>query len=157
MLDLPWEFRDFAVGLDFRGELLKGAPNSPRTQREALLHLVFPDTFEAIVSVDHKANIAKTFANLAPDPEEDIDRRLAQIRPAIEAEYGYGGISFYRPELRVHWDDNYTPDLCGTGDPDLDPPVATGDPWSPLTPRSWPRNCFGRAPGCRYPPRGTVH
>ena len=29
-------------------------PNSYRTQREALLHLVFPDTFEAIVSSNHK-------------------------------------------------------------------------------------------------------
>ena len=114
LLDHPWEFRDFAVGLDFRSELLKGAPNRPRTQRESLLHLVFPDTFEPIVSVDHKAEIAKTFANLVAAPEEDIDRRLAQIRPAIEAEYGYGDISFlsfYTPELRVRWDDNYKPDL----------------------------------------------
>ena len=117
LLDRPWEFRDFAVGLDFRSELLKGAPNRPRTQREALLHLVFPGTFEPIVSVDHKANIAKTFANLIADPEEDVDRRLAQIRPAIEAEYGYGGssfFSFYGPEIRARWDDNYTPDLWDT-------------------------------------------
>ena len=117
LLDHPWEFRDFAVGLDFRSELLKGAPNRPRTQREALLHLVFPGTFEPIVSVDHKASIAKTFANLVADPEEDVDRRLAQIRPAIEAEYGYGGssfFSFYGPEIRARWDDNYTPDLWET-------------------------------------------
>ena len=114
LLNHPWEFRDFAVGLDFRSELLKGAPNRPRTQREALLHLVFPDTFEPIVSVDHKADIAKAFANLVTAPEEDIDRRLAQIRPVIEAEYGYGDISFlsfYIPELRARWDDSYTPDL----------------------------------------------
>ena len=117
LLEHPWEFRDFAVGLEFRSELLKGARNRPRTQREALLHLAFPDTFEAIVSVDHKTNIAKTFANLVADPEEDVDRRLAQIRPAIEAGYGYGDtsfFSFYRPELRVRWDDNYTPDLWDT-------------------------------------------
>ena len=117
LLDRPWEFRDFAVGLEFRSELLKDARNRPRTQREALLHLVFPDTFEPIVSVDHKESIAKSFANLTADPEEDIDRRLAQIRPAIEAEYGYGGnsfFSFYSPELRARWDDNYTPDLWDT-------------------------------------------
>ena len=72
LLDHPWEFRDFAVGLDFRSELLKGDPNRPRTQREALLHLVFPDTFEPIVSVDHKANIAKTFANLVPIPRRTL-------------------------------------------------------------------------------------
>ena len=117
LLNRPWEFRDFAVGLEFRSELLKGARNRPRTQREGLLHLVFPDTFEPIVSVDHKESIAKSFANLAADPEEDVDRRLAQIRPAVEAEYGYGDssfFSFYSPELRVHWDDNYTPDLWKT-------------------------------------------
>ena len=126
LLDRPWEFRDFAVGLEFRSELLKGARNRPRTQREALLHLVFPDTFEPIVSVDHKESIAKSFANLAADPEEDVDRRLAQIRPAVEAEYGYGDssfLSFYSPELRARWGDNYTPDP--------DPPVPTCDPWSP--------------------------
>ena len=117
LLNRPWEFRDFAVGLEFRSELLKGARNRPRTQREALIHLVFPDTFEPIVSVDHKESIAKSFANLAADPEEDVDRRLAQIRPAVEAEYGYGDssfFSFYNPELRARWDDNYTPDLWDT-------------------------------------------
>ena len=117
LLDLPWEFRDFAVGLEFRSELLKGAPNRPRTQREALLHLVFPDTFEPIVSIEHKESIVKTFVNLVADPEEGTDRRLAQIRPAIEAEYGCGGnsfLSFYSPELRARWDDNYTPDLWDT-------------------------------------------
>ena len=114
LLDNAWEFRDFALDVDFQSELLQGASNRSRTQREALLHLVFPDTFEAIVSVDHKANIANSFADLVPAPEEDIDRRLAQIRPAVEAEYGYGDISFfsfYKRELRVRWDDNYTPDL----------------------------------------------
>ena len=117
LLDHPWDFRDFAVRLDFRSELLKGAPNRPRTQREALLHLVFPDTFEPIVSVDHKANIARSFATLVADPDEDVDRQLAQIRPAIGAEYGYGDISFfsfYSPELRARWDDNSTPDLWDT-------------------------------------------
>ena len=132
LLGDAWEFREFALGLDFRSKLLQGASNGVRTQREALLHLVFPDTFEPIVSVDHKANIARTFATLVAGPEEDIDRRLAQIRPAIEAEYGYGDVSFfsfYRPELRARWDDNYTPDLWDTPDPA--PPVPARDPWSP--------------------------
>ena len=117
LLGDAWEFREFALGLDFRSKLLQGVSNGVRTQREALLHLVFPDTFEPIVSVDHKESIAKTFANLVADPEVDVDRRLAQIRPAIEAEYGYGGtsfLSFYSPVLRARWNDNYTPDLWDT-------------------------------------------
>ena len=114
LLDNAWEFRDFAMRLDFRSELLRAASNRPRTQREALLHLVFPDTFEPIVSVDHKENIANSFAELVAAPEEDIDRRLGQIRPVIEAQYGQSDssfLSFYSPGLRVQWDDKYTPDL----------------------------------------------
>ena len=111
LLAAPWEFRDFAVGLDFQSDLLQGAPNRPRTQREALLHLVFPDTFEAIVSVDHKEKIATSFANYVTAPAENVDRRLEQIRPRIEAQYGNSDYSFYRPEIRVQWDDDFKPDL----------------------------------------------
>ena len=114
LLDDPWEFRDFAMQLNFRSKLLQIAPNRPRTQREALLHLVFPDTFEPIVSVDHKQNIANSFAQLVTAPDEDIDRRLKQIRVVIEAQYGPSDssfFSFYSPGLRVQWDASYTPDL----------------------------------------------
>ena len=84
----PWVFKDFVVGREFRSKTLTDEPNSYRTQREALLHLVFPDTFEAIVSSNHKHWIAGAFAKLVEEPAEDVDRRLAQIRPEIEARYG---------------------------------------------------------------------
>ena len=87
LLDDPWEFRKLAMQLDFRSKLLQIAPNRPRTQREALLHLVFPDTFEPTVSVDHKENIARGFAQHVTAPDEDVDHRLKQIRAAIEAQY----------------------------------------------------------------------
>ena len=105
----PWEFRDFARGLDFRSALLKNSPNRSRTQREALLHLVFPDIFEAIVSVDHKDKIAESFAKFVTQPEENVDRRLEQIRPRLEAQYGSTEDHFYysKPEVRRQWDDNY--------------------------------------------------
>ena len=103
----PWEFRDFARGLEFRSELLKVPSNRPRTQREALLHLVFPDTFEAVVSVDHKEKIAKSFEKFVTEPEENDDRRLEQIRPKLEAQYGSSDHLFYKPEVRAHWDDGY--------------------------------------------------
>ena len=74
--------------LEFNSVLLTGEPNSYRTQREALLHLVFPDAFEAIVSSNHKHWIAGAFAKFVEEPAEDVDRRLAQIRPEIEARYG---------------------------------------------------------------------
>ena len=105
LLANPWEFRDFAGGLEFRSELLKVSSNKPRAQREALLHLVFPDTFQAIVSVDHKEKIAKSFEKFVTEPQENDDRRLEQIRPKLEALYGNSDHLFYQSEIRARWID----------------------------------------------------
>ena len=107
----PWAFKDFVMGRDFRSKTLTDEPNSYRTQREALLHLVFPDTFEAIVSSNHKHWIAGAFAKFVAESAEDVDRRLAQIRPEIEARYGSGDDVYYRSEVRAVWDDRYSSDL----------------------------------------------
>ena len=107
----PWVFKDFVMGREFRSKTLTDEPNSYRTQREALLHLVFPDTFEAIVSSNHKHWIAGAFAKFVEEPAEDVDRRLAQIRPEIEARYGSSDHFYYRPEVRALWDDKYSSDL----------------------------------------------
>ena len=109
----PWEFKDFATGLEPRSALLTDEPNSYRTQREALLHLVFPDTFEAIVSSAHKQWIAGAFAKSLGEPAEDVDRRLAQIRPEVEARFGAVDSVYYQPEIRALWDAKYAPDLWG--------------------------------------------
>ena len=111
LLTDPWAFKDFVLGLEFNSVLLTGEPNSYRTQREALLHLVFPDAFEAIVSSNHKHWIAGAFAKFVEEPAEDVDRRLAQIRPEIEARYGDDDYVYYRPEVRALWDDKYSSDL----------------------------------------------
>ena len=107
----PWAFKDFMIGREFRSETLTKEPNSYRTQREALLHLVFPDAFEAIVSSNHKHWIAGEFAKLIEEPDDDVDRRLAQIRPEIEARYGSDDYIYYRPEVRALWDDKYSSGL----------------------------------------------
>ena len=106
----PWELKRFAMALKFRSATLHGNPNRPRAQREAMLHLVFPDTFEAIVSVDHKEKIANAFSKMVTQPSDDVDQRLQQIRPRLDAQFG-GGTHLYEPEIRTHWDDNYKPDL----------------------------------------------
>ena len=111
LLTDPWAFKDFVMGLEFNSVLLTGEPNSYRTQREALLHLVFPDAFEAIVSSNHKHWIAGAFAKFVDEPAEDVDRRLAQIRPEIQARYGTSDHFYYRPEVRALWDDKYSADL----------------------------------------------
>ena len=76
-----WAFKDFVLGLEFNSVLLTGEPNSYRTQREALLHLVFPDAFEAIVSSNHKHWIAGAFAKFVEEPAEDVDRRVGADPP----------------------------------------------------------------------------
>jgi len=78
LLEDPWAFKTFA-----RDQSVPAA----QSQREALLHLVHPDTFESIVSEDIKGRIAKTFADDAgSDP--DVDRRLLEIRHALSEKYG---------------------------------------------------------------------
>ena len=84
----PWEFKDFATRVNFRSETMVGQLNRARLQREALLHLVFPDTFEGTISVVQKEKIAKAFANYVTQPTEDVDRKLAQTRLKLEAQYG---------------------------------------------------------------------
>ena len=112
LLNNPWEFKDFVTRLNFRSETMRGQLNKARTQREALLHLVFPDTFEGILSVEHKVKIAKAFANYVTQPMEDVDRKLAQIRLKLEDQYGISDDLYYsHPEIRAQWDDKYKPDL----------------------------------------------
>ena len=108
-----WAFKDFVTSFNFRSALLQSAPNRPLTQRESMLHLVFPDTFEAIVSGPHKRSIASAFANLVTQPTDDVDRQLEQIRPALEAKYGSRNWLFYRPPVEAMWR-----------------PVDEPDPWS---------------------------
>ena len=95
----PWAFKDFLATVH---------PNKQRWQREALLHLVFPDTFESIVYVDHKEWIARTFEHLVTEQTEDVDRKLVQIRRGLEAKLGRD-FDFYDPDIRTYWATNYNP------------------------------------------------
>ena len=111
MLADPWQFKDFAGHFDFRGILFDGRANSHRAQLEALLHLVFPDAFEAIVSVDDKNKIAgaNALARYVTKSTDDVDRRIAQIRPPLEAKYGSRDHFFYQPEIEKQWRDGDSP------------------------------------------------
>ena len=74
-----------------------------RAQRDAILHLVFPDDFEGIVSAEHKTRIANAFAGYVTDTTDDVDRKLQQIRPHLEERYGKN-IHLYEPVIRSIWD-----------------------------------------------------
>lgn len=93
LLEDPWAFKEFVVRVDV---------SAAYTQREALLHLVHPNVFEPIVSHRHKSEIAKAFAELADPGEEDVDRRLAAIRPRLTERFG-PGYRYYAPDVVGTW------------------------------------------------------
>ena len=86
LLDDPWAFKDFVMDLHLQSAMFRDHQNTPRAQRHALLHLVHPDTFEPIVSAIHKDKIAAAFERLVEDPEQDVDRKLQEIRADRERE-----------------------------------------------------------------------
>ena len=113
LLSDPWAFKEFLMGMRLHSRLLRDSQNTPRLQRQALLHLTHPDTFEAIVNLDHKDKIAKAFEASIAEATEDVDRKLGQIRTALEAQYVSGDHFFYQPAIRAQWDDQYDLDLWG--------------------------------------------
>ena len=107
LLDDPWAFKDFVMDLHLRSAMFRDYQNTPRTQRQALLHLVHPDTFERIVNVDHKNKIAARFGGLVEDSVGDVDRELHEIRSTLEQTHGAEEFGFYSPDIRSQWDDSY--------------------------------------------------
>ncbi|MBX0330172.1 AAA family ATPase [Oscillochloris sp. ZM17-4] len=77
----PWAFKAMVFALPI---------SRAYAQREALLHIVYPDTFEAIVSREHKREYANLFRDLIATPSGDVDRDLKQIRTVLDARYGPG-------------------------------------------------------------------
>src|SRR5947209_10412062 len=71
-------------------------------QREGLLHLVFPDVFEDIVSRRVKEQIARRYAHLVAEPTDDLDRQLVQIRRRLGDEHG-PDFSFYGAGIVDDW------------------------------------------------------
>ena len=105
LLDDPWAFKDFVSGIAPRGELFKEKPTAHQPQLHALLHLVFPDTFEGMVSVRHKQDIAKTaaYADYIDRPTDDADQKIAQIRVGLERKLDRD-FDFYNKDIRFEWD-----------------------------------------------------
>ena len=104
ILGNPWEFKQFASSFAFQSATMHNrSHDTVRAQRDALLHLIFPDTFEGIVSADHKNNIANAFAEYVEQPTDDVDYKLQQIRPHLEQRYGIN-IHLYEPAIRSIWD-----------------------------------------------------
>ena len=106
LLNDPWAFKEFLMAMRFHSQLLRSNQNTPHSQKEALLHLVFPDSFEAIISAEHKRLIAGAFPHLT-EQTGDVDRRLQQIRSGLEARYG-SDIHLYEDPIRRQWDPRHS-------------------------------------------------
>ena len=104
LLDDPWGFKEFVGEIDLQAELFKEKPTAHRAQIHALLHLVFPGTFEGIVSENHKTTIANapTYADYIVNPTDDLDRQLAQIRAGLERKFG-ADFDFYGRGVGSEW------------------------------------------------------
>lgn len=89
----PWMFKQVAFGVPV---------GQAYSQRNALLHLVFPDVFEPILSRGHKTAIVKAFADRIQAPSGDVDRDLLAIHQSLAAEYG-APVRFYREPLLSQW------------------------------------------------------
>ncbi len=116
LLSDPWGFKKFiesgiwgtpSYNTSFipRSALMQ-TPNhqaAARPQCSALLHLIFPDTFEGIVSAAHKARIAAWGRQIfGLERTDDVDRDLQRIRPRAEANYG-NNITYYEREVYPLW------------------------------------------------------
>ena len=104
LLEDPWAFKEFVMSIHLKSQLLVNKQNTPRAQRQILLHLVHPDTFAGIVSAEHRGLIsnAEGFAHYISEGTTDIDRRIQQTRQGIEAETG-ADFSFYDESILPKW------------------------------------------------------
>lgn len=92
----PWELRGFVEGIP---------GSSDGQQRNALLHLLHPETFDRVMTQNHKQKIVKAFEDRVSNPSDDLDRMLLQIREALSEVYG-ANINFYEEHLKEQWDGN---------------------------------------------------
>ncbi len=79
-----------------------------RQLRHLLRYLCFPDTFERISIRAHKEAILTSLtelskAELKGRSDEQVDRRLLELRHALEAERGSTELDFYAGDLRDRW------------------------------------------------------
>ncbi|MDZ4168954.1 MAG: hypothetical protein U1E26_04765 [Coriobacteriia bacterium] len=94
----PWAFKDQVCSIEV---------NSAWMQRSALLHLLFPETFERSLSREDKAQIVSAFADLIGGAERakelDEDQALLAIREVLSTQYGPDFDYYDTPEVFARW------------------------------------------------------
>ena len=101
LLSDPWGFAAWVDGL-------KGGRQ--RLFRHALLFLLFPDTFEPIMSIRHKRNIVKVFADETDGTSDvarmdpvDLDKALLTVVRRLQDKNPGEEINFYKAPLKEVW------------------------------------------------------
>jgi MoxR-like ATPase len=104
---LAQEARDKALADPWAFKAILQANDRPYAgaMRNALLHLVFPDTFESIVSSRQKKQIVEAFLP-AQERGPDVDRNLLTVRAKLPA--AEQRLEFYSPTLKARWDPDAT-------------------------------------------------
>ena len=94
--EAPWRFQEFV------------AEFTTLAKRMPLLHFAHPDYFESMAAV-HKNSVAKApkFQRYITTPTKDVDRRIYQIRAALERKY-WEGFDFFKPPVCPLWQDKKT-------------------------------------------------
>lgn len=89
----PWLFREVAWAADVHGG---------HSQREALLFLIHPDTFEANISRGALEKIAKHYSDLVDDPTAEVHQQVLQIRQKLSDKLP-SNFRFYDPDVMKVW------------------------------------------------------
>ena len=101
-LDDPWQFAEW---LDSK------EPSGSRQLRHVFLFLLFPDSFEAISTLSHKADIVLAFSRKWGEGtdidrhsgRDVVDRALLDVRRRLEREYPEREIDFYQSPFSDVW------------------------------------------------------
>ena len=117
-LNDPWSFRQFVNGVYLRSELLHESSNKVRAQQLAVLHLTHPDTFERILTDEHRKQLEDEYLHLVTEETTDTDRKLQQIHSALQAGHGED-FDLYKYFYEYLYKKQAGDDNEGTGEDDL--------------------------------------
>ena len=104
LLQDPWGFKELLFMRRFTSSLLVNNQNTGGLERHLLLHIVHPDSFEAMLGND-KSRLAKAkaFQRLLPKGNLDTDRAIKHIREGLKAKLNSGNFHFYYNNIRKYW------------------------------------------------------
>ena len=132
LLQKPWAFKEFLFEVRFTSTLLANNQNTGGLERHLLLHVVHPDSFEAMLgNAKRQLARAKAFQCLVREPSGDDDRVIKDIREGLEARLSRS-FHFWDDDIRKYWNpkkgDSAVDELKGDKPPEdegSDPPPAS--------------------------------